>query len=100
VRANLGCGGCSSPDVLAADKLLSFENSVWVGAEEMNRYKGRNYLTVFTDMLANWILFATPGKDASVWDSFAGELRRHYGHPKAIQCSAIDMMRALHIGSQ
>jgi transposase len=38
--------------------------------------------------------FATPGKDASVWEAFAAELLRHNGHPKAIQHVAIDMSAA------
>jgi hypothetical protein len=60
--------------VKAAYERLSFENVVWVGADEMNRRKGHNYLTVFADLLAKRVLFATPGKDASVWGTFAGEL--------------------------
>ena len=60
----------------------------------MNRRKGHNYLTVFADLLAKRVLFATPGKDASVWEAFAAELLRHNGHPKAIQYVAIDMSAA------
>ena len=80
--------------VKAAYERLSFENVVWVGAAEMNRRKGDNYLTVFADLLAKRVLFATPGKDASVWEAFAAELLRHNGHPKAIQYVAIDMSPA------
>ena len=53
--------------VKAAYERLSFDNVVWVGADEMNRRKGHNYLTVFADLLAKGVLFATLGKDASVW---------------------------------
>jgi len=80
--------------VKAAYERLSFENVVWVGADEMNRRKGHNYLTVFADLVAKRVLFATPGKDASVWEAFAGELLRHNGHPKAIRYAAIDMSAA------
>ena len=80
--------------VKAAHARLSFDNVVWVGGDEMNRRKGHNYLTVFADLLAKRVLFATPGKDASVWEAFAAELLRHNGHPKAIQYVAIDMSRA------
>ena len=41
---------------------LSFENMVWVGADEMNRSKRHNYLTVFADLVAKRVLFAKPGK--------------------------------------
>ena len=80
--------------VKAAHARLSFDNVVWVGGDEMNRRKGHNYLTVFADLLAKRVLFATPGKDASVWEAFAAELQRHNGHPKAIQYVAIDMSPA------
>ena len=80
--------------VKAAHARLSFDNVVWVGGDEMNRRKGHNYLTVFADLLAKRVLFATPGKDASVWEAFAAELLRHNGHPKAIQYVAIDMSPA------
>jgi transposase len=80
--------------VKAAHARLSFDNVVWVGADEMNRRKGHNYLTVFADLLAKRVLFATPGRDASVWEAFAAELLRHNGHTKAIQYVAIDMSAA------
>ncbi len=80
--------------VQAAHARLSFENVVWVGADEMNRRKVHNYLTVFADLVAKRVLFAKPGKDASVWAAFAAELLRHKGHPKAIQHAAIDMSAA------
>ena len=80
--------------VKAAHARLSFDNVVWVGADEMNRRKGHNYLTVFADLLTKRVLFATPCKDASVWEAFAAELLRHNGHPKAIQYVAIDMSPA------
>jgi transposase len=80
--------------VKAAHARLSFDNVVWVGADEMNRRKGHNYLTVFADLMAKRVLFATPGKDASVWAAFAEELLRHNGHPKAIHHVAIDTSAA------
>jgi transposase len=77
--------------VNAAHGCLSFENVGWMGVDEINRRKGHKYLTVFADLLANRVLFATPGKDASVWEAFAAELQRQNGHPKAIRRLAIDM---------
>jgi len=78
----------------AAWAQLSWENVVWVGADEMNRKKGHNYLTVFVDLEAKRVLLAVEGKDASVWERFAAELLRHNGHPKAITQVAIDMSPA------
>lgn len=73
---------------------LSWENVIWVGADEMNRKKGHNYLTVFVDLEAKRVLLAVEGKDATVWERFAAELGRHNGHPKAITQVAIDMSPA------
>ena len=78
----------------AAWAALSWENVVWVGADEMNRKKGHHYLTVFADLEARRVLWAVEGKDASVWERFAQELRAHNGHPKAITQVAIDMSPA------
>ena len=73
---------------------LSWEDVVWVGADEMNRRKGHNYLTVFVDLQAKRVLLAVEGKDAGVWERFVQELARHNGHPKAITQVAIDMSPA------
>lgn len=78
----------------AAWAALSWENVVWVGADEMNRKKGHNYLTVFVDLVAKRVLLAVEGKDSSVWERFSEQLARHNGHPKAITQIAIDMSPA------
>jgi transposase len=67
--------------VKAAYARLSFDNVFWVGADEMNRRKN-NYLTVFADLRAKRSLFATPGRDSSVWEPIAADLLRHDGHTK------------------
>ena len=74
----------------AAWRDLSWEDVVWVGADEMNRRKGHNYLTVFADWKAKRVLLAVEGKDSSVWERFAEQLLAHHGHPKAITQIAID----------
>ena len=80
--------------VAAAWSELSWENVVGVGADEMNRKKGHNFLTVFVDLQAKRVLLAVAGKDAGVWERFADELFAHNGHPKAIPQIAIDMSPA------
>jgi transposase len=78
----------------AAWRELSWENVVWVGADEMNRRKGHNYLTMFADLEARRVLLAVEGKDAGTWEQFAEQLIAHNGHPKAITQVAIDMSPA------
>jgi transposase len=84
--------------VEAAWQDLSWENVVWVGADEMNRKKGHNYLTVFVDLQAKRVLLAVEGKDAGAWERFAEQLVKHNGHPKAITMVAIDMSPAYQKG--
>lgn len=80
--------------VEAAWGQLSWEEVVWVGADEMNRRKGHNYLTVFADLVAKRVLLAVEGKDAGTWEEFAAQLFAHNGYPKAITQIAIDMSPA------
>ena len=82
----------------AAYEQLTFDNVVWVEADEMNLRKGHNYLTVLGDLIAKWVLFATLGKGASVWLALAAEMQRRTGHPKAFQHVAVDMIPAYAIG--
>lgn len=79
---------------------LSWENVVWVGADEMNRKKGHNYLRVFVDLVARRVLLAVEGKDATVWERFSEQLLKHNGHPKAITQIAIDMSPAYQKGAR
>jgi transposase len=84
--------------VSAAWAALSWGHVVWVGADEMNRRKGHDYLTVFADLVAKRVLLAVEGKDAAVWERFAQQLLAHNGHPKAITQVAIDMSPAYRKG--
>ena len=80
--------------VEAARAAADWAEVVWVGADEMNRKKGHNYITVFADLLNKQVLFGTEGKDAGVWERFAQEFEGHNGHPKSVTQVAIDMSRA------
>ena len=80
--------------VEAAHGAADWSEVVWVGADEMNRKKGHNYITVFADLLQKRVLLGVEGKDASVWEQFAQEMAAHNGHPKAVTQVAIDMSPA------
>jgi transposase len=81
-----------------AHQSLSMEEVTVVGADEMNRRKGHNYLTVFCDLVAKRVLFATEGKDASVWEQFAQVLLEHNAHPHGVTQVSIDMSPAYRKG--
>ena len=59
--------------VKAAHACLIFDNVVWVGADEMNRRKGHNYLTVFVDPLAKGGSSRRPAR----MPRFGGDLLRN-----------------------
>lgn len=84
--------------VEAAWRAADWSEVVWVGADEMNRKKGHNYLTVFADLAGKRVLLGVEGKDAGVWEAFAQELLAHNGHPKAVTQVAIDMSPAYQRG--
>jgi len=84
----------------AAWRELSWENVVWVGADEMNRRKGHYYLTVFVDLQVKRVLLAVEGRDMAAWERFAEELGKHNGHPRAVTQVVIDMYPAYIKGAQ
>ena len=57
----------------------------------MNWRKDQNHLTAFSDLVAKRVLYATPGKEASVLAVFFAEMPRHEGYPKAIQQVNIEL---------
>lgn len=84
--------------VAAAYAKLDLSETVWLGADEMNCRKGHDYLTVFADLVAKRVIYATEGKDAQVWERFVAALGAHNGHPQAITQVAIDMSAAYQKG--
>ena len=81
-------------DVDEAYAKLEMSEVTCVGADEMNRRKGHNYLTVFCDLLRKRVLFACEGKEAKAWEAFAQGLCEHNGAPRAIAQASIDMSPA------
>jgi transposase len=65
-----------------------------VGVDEMARAKGHRYLTIFADLVARRVLFATPGKDTETWAAFVEALGAHNGHPHALTSVSMDMSQA------
>lgn len=80
--------------VAAAHPKIDWSGVVCVGCDEMSVRKGHHYVSVFCDLIGKRVLFAVPGKDKRVWESFGDELGRHNGHPRAITEVSIDMSPA------
>src|SRR5258705_4232572 len=79
---------------------LDLSELVHLGVDEMNSRKGHNYLTVFADLVARRVVFATEGKDHTTFQRFAEALLKHNGHPQAITAVAMDMSTAYQKGAK
>ena len=77
---------------------LDLADLVSLGVDEMSARKGHQYLTVFADLVARRVVFATEGKDHTTFERFCEDLLAHNGHPKAITQTAIDLSAAYQKG--
>jgi transposase len=84
--------------VEAAYAEADFSNVCCVGVDEMSVRKGHEYLSVFADLLAKRVLFATEGKDQQTWTKFIAALEKHNGHRHAITQASMDMSPAYQAG--
>jgi transposase len=82
----------------AAYAEADFSQACCVGVDEMSVRKGHEYVSVFADLVAKRVLFATEGKDQETWRKFVEELEKHNGHRHAITQASMDMSRAYQSG--
>lgn len=71
-----------------------------ISADERSAHKGHRYLTMFCDMDARRLLFATQGKDAATFEAFAEDLAAHGGDPLAITDASLDLGAAYQAGTR
>jgi transposase len=65
-----------------------------VGMDETSAAKGQDYLSLFADLDAGRVLFATEGRDAGTVGRFAADLAAHGGDPAQISTTSSDMSAA------
>lgn len=65
-----------------------------VGMDETSAAKGQDYISLFADLDAARVLFATEGRDADTVARFAADLRAHGGDPTQITTTSSDMSTA------
>ena len=82
----------------AAYALADFSGVCCVGVDELNIRKGHEYVSVFADLVAKRVLFATEGKDHQTWDKFVEALEKHNGHRHSITQASMDMSAAYQRG--
>jgi transposase len=61
---------------------LDFSGVNSVGCDETSARRGQDYVSLFMDLEARRVMFATPGKDAETVKAFAEDLAAHGGAPK------------------
>jgi transposase len=82
----------------AAYAEADFSQVSCVGVDEMSVRKGREYISVFADLVRKRVLFATEGKDHEVWFKFVEAFEKHNGHRHAITQVSLDMSPAYQKG--
>jgi transposase len=84
--------------VNAAYAEADFSNACCVGVDEMSVRKGHEYVTVFADLVAKRVMFATEGKDKETWVKFLEAFEKHNGHRHGITQASMDMSKAYQAG--
>jgi transposase len=82
----------------AAYAEADFSQVCCVGVDEMSVRKGHEYISVFADLMAKRVIFATDGKDRETWARFVEALEKHNGHRHAITQASMDMSQAYQRG--
>lgn len=65
-----------------------------VGIDETSSRRGHHYISLFVDLVARRLLFATPGREAETVHRFAADLTAHGGEPAQITEVCADMSPA------
>jgi hypothetical protein len=80
--------------VAAARDQEDFSTVTKVGMGETSARKGQDYVSIFADMVAKRVLFATEGPDADTVARFAADLVEHGGDPEKVTDTSSDMSTA------
>lgn len=65
-----------------------------VGVDETSTKKGHNYITIFTDLDTDNVIFVCEGRDESVFEQFYQSLFDNMGDPNYIKEFSMDMSRS------
>lgn len=68
--------------VTLARASMDFSGVTKVGMDETSARRGQDYVSLFMDLEARRVMFATPGRDADTVKAFADDLAAHGGKPK------------------
>ena len=71
-----------------------------ISADERSARKGQRFLTLFCDLDARRVLFATPGRDRKTFAAFAEDLAAHGGDARAIKDVSLDLGKPYQAGAR
>lgn len=71
-----------------------------ISADERSARKGQRFLTLFCDLDARRLLFATQGRNAATFKAFADDLAAHGGDAEAITDVSLDLGAAYQAGAR
>jgi transposase len=80
--------------VRAARDQLDYSGVRRVGMDETSGAKGQDYISIFADLDARRVLFATEGRCAQTVERFATDLAEHGGDPEKVTDTSSDMSTA------
>jgi len=80
--------------VRAARDQLDCTSVTRVGMDETSAAKGQDYISIFADLEARRVLFATEGRCAETVERFATDLAEHGGDPEKVTDKSSDMSTA------
>lgn len=80
--------------VLAARDQLNCSGVHRVGVDETAARRGQDYISIFADMDARRVIFATDGRSAETVARFAADLAQHGGDPAKVTDTSSDMSTA------
>ena len=84
--------------VHAARDRVDFSGVRTVGMDETSARKGQDYVSLFADLAAGRVLFATEGRSADTVAAFAADLAERGGDPKQVTDTSSDMSTAFIAG--
>lgn len=70
-----------------------------IGVDETSSQRGHDYISLFVDLEAKRLLFATPGKDAQTFEKFCEDLQAHGGSADTITEVSMDLSPAFQKGA-
>jgi transposase len=80
--------------VQAARDQQDFSAVTKVGMDETSARQGQDYVSIFADMMAGRVLFATEGRNFDTVARFAADLAEHGGDPNNVTDTSSDMSTA------